>query len=98
MSEPEIILDKLIFELGPDRGYSCRAHYLIRPKDEALVEVLKDGNPLRCFRFPAYKIWNIAAHFSDIVDSELAGESGGYQMAAWDGIQGAIVLLPKEAP
>jgi len=30
--------------------------------------VTKDEKPFREFLFPAYKIWNIAAHIRDIVD------------------------------
>lgn len=77
---------------GPDRGYTVKASYLKEPrKGDALIEIFKDGQPLRAFLFPAYKIWNIAAHFSDIVDGEVAGNASGYEMAAWNGISGAII-------
>ncbi len=95
----KIEIESLAFEgpkAGPDRGYTVKASYLKEPKGEALIEIFKDAKPLRAFLFPAYKVWNIAAHFSDIVDGEIAGNSNGYEMAAWDGISGAIVLLPKE--
>jgi hypothetical protein len=86
--QPEI--EKLAFESKePDRGYTCRANYLKPPHDSnALVEVFKDGQPVRSFLFPAYKIWNIAAHFGDIVDSEIAKDAHGYELAAWNGITG----------
>lgn len=91
-------IEKIAFESkAPDRGYTCRASYLEKPNDgNALIEILKDGEPLRKFLFPAYKIWNIAAHFSDIVDGEIAGSSRGYEMAAWDGIQGATFIIPDK--
>lgn len=54
-----------------DRGYTARASYLKEPHDEALIEIFKDGAIVRSFHFPAYKVWNIAAHFSDLVDSEI---------------------------
>lgn len=94
----ESIIESIAFESkSPDRGFTLKASYLKPPRDsDALVEVLRDGKPLRAFFFPAYKIWNIAAHFSDIVDGEIAGDSHGYEMAAWDGISNAIVLIPKE--
>lgn len=83
----------------PDRGYTVRASYLKAPhQGDALIEVFKDGSLVRHFLFPAYKIWNIQAHFSDIVDSEIEESTRGYEMAAWNGIDGAMVLVPKEEP
>jgi hypothetical protein len=81
----EIVIDKLAYESPEDRGYSVKASYLSEPKGEALIEIFKGGEKLRWFLFPAYKVWNIAAHFSDIVDSEIAGNKVGYDMAAWTG-------------
>lgn len=96
------LIEKVAFEgpkSGPDRGYTVKASYLLEPhKGDALIEVFKDGNRVRHFLFPAYKIWNIAAHFSDIVDSEIENDSRGYQMAAWNGIEGAVVIAPKAEP
>jgi len=76
-------IDKLAFESKePDRGYTVRASYLKEPDArDALVEIFKDGKPLRQFRFPAYKVWNIAAHFRDIVDGEIEKSASGYEMA-----------------
>ena len=87
-------IDKIAFESKqPDRGYTARASYLKPPYNgNALIEILKDGKPLRSFMFPAYKIWNIAAHFSDIVDGEIENNAHGYEMAAWDGISGATII------
>ena len=51
-----------------DRGYNVKAFYLEEPKDEDLIQITKDGEILLEFLFPAYKIWNIAAQFKDIVD------------------------------
>lgn len=97
----KIEIESVAFEgpkSGPDRGYTVKASYLKEPNArDALIEIFKDGKPLRAFLFPSYKIWNIAAHFHDIVDGEIAGNSNGYELAAWDGISGAIVLLPKPA-
>lgn len=81
---------------APDRGYTCKASYLKEPHaGDALIEIFKDGQPLRQFLFPAYKVWNIAAHFPDIVDGEIEESSRGYQMAAWNGIEGATFFVPK---
>lgn len=69
-----------------DRNYNVKAFYLEEPKGEALIQITKDGKSLREFLFPAYKIWNIAAHFEDIVDSEFESGVGGYIMASSTGI------------
>ena len=87
MSGTKIEVEKVAFDNAdsPDRGYTVKASYLIAPKGDALIEIFKDGEPLRWFLFPAYKVWNIAAHFHDIVDSEIAGDKVGYDAAAWTG-------------
>ena len=70
----------------PDRGFTVKAFYLCEPNNgDALIEVYREGEPYRRFLFPAYKIWNIAAHFSDIVDGEIAGDFSGYDLAGWTG-------------
>ena len=84
-------IEKVAFEgpKTPDRGYTMRVSYLKKPNNgNALVEVFKDGAAIRCFLFPAYKIYNLQAHFSDIVDGEIKNNTKGYEMAAWDGISG----------
>lgn len=80
-------IDKTAFESKePNRGFTLKASYLKEPhRADALVEVRKDGGLLREFLFPAYKIWNLAAHFDDIIDGELEGNNSGYQAAAWTG-------------
>jgi len=81
----------------PYKGYTVTAWYLKKPNDgDAVFEIYKDGQLLRQCKFPAYKIWNIAAHFNDIVDGEIEESTKGYQMAAWDGISGAIFINPEE--
>jgi hypothetical protein len=71
----------------PDRGYAVRAQYLKKPNDgDALIEIFKDGAVIRSFKYPAYRIWNIAAHFSDIVDGEIEKHDGGYRAADWNGL------------
>ena len=101
-----VIVDTVAFDSSKDadytarmHGYSVKASYLKEPrKGDALIEIFKDGKPLRAFLFPAYKIYNIAAHFGDIVDGELRGDSHGYQMAAWNGIENAIFFIPETQP
>ena len=89
--------DKVAFENldKPDRGYAVRATYTKPPHNgDALIEIFRHGEVLRRFLFPAYKIYNIAAHFTDIVDGELENNPSGYRMAAWDGISGAVFIDP----
>ena len=91
--------EKPVFEIE-DRGFTCRAWYLEdtpESKGDALVEISFGGTVLRTFEWPAYKIWNIAAHFSDIVDGELSktDQERGYRMAAWNGISGAVLYDPS---
>ncbi len=71
----------------PDRGYTMRVSYLKPPASaNALVEVMKDKVVVRKFLFPAYKIYNLQAHFGEIVDSEIEKNDNGYRQAAWCGI------------
>lgn len=66
-------LDKLeelpVFDLT-DRGYRVRVWRLTDPKD-ALVEFDHGVENLRKYLIPAYKMWNVAAHFNDMVDAEI---------------------------
>ena len=81
------IKEKLVFE-GPKesyKGFTVKAWYL-KDSADALVEIYKGDVMTREFLFPAYKIWNISAHFEDIVDGELENSDKGYRMAAWTGI------------
>ena len=74
---------KPIFDIK-DRGFRVRAWYL-KEKPNALVKITKnDGKLHRRFKWPAYKIFNIAAHFQDIVDGELEKTNdklSGYRIA-----------------
>jgi hypothetical protein len=90
-----VVIDKLAFEGpkgGPDRGFCIKAFYLSEPSGDALVEITRDGQPYRRFLYPAYKVWNLAAHFSDIVTGEIDGSFAGYSLAGWTGF---IVIMPR---
>lgn len=89
-------IDSIVFESKqPERGYTVKASYLKAPHSaDALVEIFKDGQPLREFLFPAYKVWNIAAHFRDIVDGEIEQSARGYEAAASNGIEGIVLIAP----
>ena len=92
-----VTIEKIVFELEARESgivFAMKAYYLKPPHNgDALVEIFKDGKPYKRFLFPAYKIWNIGAHWHDIVDSELAGNRQGYDLAGWDGFQ---VIEPQE--
>lgn len=80
----------------PDRGYTIRASYLKKPHDaDALIEVMKDGQPLRRFLFPAYKIYNLQAHFRDIVDGEIENSARGYEMASLGAQRNPEQVMPN---
>jgi len=73
-----------------DRGFNVKAwdlENIEQSKGDALIEICYQEKLIRQFLFQAYKIWNIAAHFNDIVDGELSktDKERGYRMAAWTG-------------
>ena len=92
-----------LFDLD-DRGFNVKAWYVENIEDskgDALVELSYNGEIVKELIFPAYKIYNIAAHFSDIVDSEINNDERGYAIAASNGLGGFaevvdITNLPKE--
>ena len=89
-------IEKIAYETHLDRGYQARASYLKKPNNgDALIEILKDGTILRSFLFPAYKIWNIAAHFNEIVDSEIANNLDGYEVVASTGLESLYARKTK---
>lgn len=89
-----ITIEKQAFSSPADRGFTVIAWYLKEPSGgDALIEMFKDGEPYRRFLYPAYKIWNIAAHFADIVTSEIEGNMEGYDLAGWTGFS---VIRPVE--
>jgi hypothetical protein len=82
-----------------DRGFNVKAWYLKdteTSKGDALIEVSYNNKIIRKFLFPAYKIYNIAAHFSDIVDGELSKDekTRGYAIAASSGLGGFAPIQP----
>jgi hypothetical protein len=89
-------IEKIAFEGPniPDRGYTMRVSYLEKPDHlNALVQLFKDGIEVRKFLWPAYKTYNLQAHFSEIVDSEIEQNGNGLNSAGWCGI--GPVLIQK---
>jgi hypothetical protein len=99
MTGPIYEIDKVAFETPHDRGFFARASYLKAPDNgDALIEIFFEGKKLREFFFPAYKIWNVAAHLSDIVDGELENSGRGYSMAASTGFDSPHIVLEPAFP
>ena len=74
-----------------DRGFNAKAWHLkntAESKGDSLIQISYNGQLLREFLFPSYKIWNIPAHFKDIVDGELSKDdkARGYRIAASTGL------------
>lgn len=87
---------KLIFErLVAYKGYNIKAWDICGNKTETLIEIFKDNKVIRTFTYPSYKIYNLQAHFEDIINYEMWLKlptcvrsqrfSNGYQMASWNG-------------
>uniref|UniRef100_A0A6M3J6V1 Uncharacterized protein n=1 Tax=viral metagenome TaxID=1070528 RepID=A0A6M3J6V1_9ZZZZ len=86
----DIVRDKVAFD-QEHRGYRFVATYLSQPKGDALVEIFKDGTCIKDTLWPAYKIWNIAAHADDIVNDLEAG----LQEAGATGFGGNVYVPPS---
>jgi hypothetical protein len=90
----DIAIEKQAFSSPADRGFTAKAWYLKEPNaGDALIEVFRNGEPYRRFLYPACKIWNIAAHFGDIVTSEIESNMESYDLAGWTGFS---VIRPVE--
>jgi len=88
--------EETVFDIN-ERGFNIKAYYLknseeLGIKGEALVEVTYNNKVVRRILWPAYKIWNIAAHAHDIVDAELSmdDKERGYSIAGSDGLGGNV--------
>jgi len=53
------------------KNYSVTAYYLGEKNPDAKIVIKKDNKPYKDFLYPGYKIWNISAHFSEMVEKEL---------------------------
>jgi len=82
-----IIKGKIAFDFI-ENNYRFVATYLTEPKGDALIEIYKDSNLIKEFLFPAYKIWNIQVHSSDIIDGLEKKSDEGLFIAGSDGLGG----------
>jgi len=64
---------------------------------DALITIRRGNETVRELKFPAYKVYNIAAHANDIVDGLLEESDRGLQIAGSDGLGGeAMTPLGEE--
>ncbi len=59
---------KAVFDISL-RGYRIRAFYRGEKDQNADIQIDKGEEPFKSFEYPAYRIWNLAAHFDDIVNN-----------------------------
>ena len=77
-----------------DRDYRIRAYWGTKA-NYARVTIHKGKELCKKFRYPAYKIFNLAAHFRDIVDGlEAENARRGFEIAGSDLLGGHV--MPKE--
>lgn len=89
-----------LFDIN-DRNFNVKAWYLKNDEKlnicgDALIELRYKNKLVRKLIYPAYKIFNIATHFRDIVDGELSKseKERGYLIAGSDGLGGCVT--PRE--
>lgn len=54
--------------------FKMRAYYDDVIGQDAIVHVTRNGVPFNTYKYPAYRIWNLAAHFTDAVERHLRDE------------------------
>jgi len=84
---------KLAFEHSY-KNFTIKAFWGDEPDAEIII--LKDNKKFRVFSYPAYKVFNLAAHFEDIVEGELENSDRGYRIAGSTGLGGCIMPRPIE--
>ena len=84
MSEQKTAYDTMI------KGYRFVATYV--SAGSADIVISKDGNVLKSFTIPAYKIWNIAAHADDII----ADIEDGLAIALSTGLGGQVGIITHD--
>ncbi len=95
-----IVKDKIAFDIEQklEKNYRFIATYLIEPKGEALIEIYRDEKLIKEFLFPAYKIWNIAAHAEYIIKGLEQESEIGLQIAGSDGLGGNSYIPTNKIP
>ena len=90
----KVVVEKLAFESPEINGHKISAWYLKEPDGDCLVRVTQGENLLQEFLYPAYKVWNLAAHADEIVASEIEKNMEGYRHAGSDGFGGGVMPRP----
>mgnify|MGYP001561851581 CR=1 FL=1 len=72
-AECERPVKELAYRVDDPRGFSVAAFY-VGGEQNARIIITRCGKTFREFDYPAYRIWNIAAHFTEIVDDILRVE------------------------
>lgn len=78
------------------KGFTVQMFWGDGPDARGVITRDEDGKQLQQFTYPAYKIFNIQAHWSDIVEGELNNSDSGWLMAGSDGLGGGV--MPKATP
>jgi hypothetical protein len=78
------------------KGFVAEAYWGDGP--DARVIVTRDGQPFKEFKYPAYKIFNIQAHWMDIVEGELVNSDAGYRIAGSDMLGGCVIPQKEVKP
>jgi len=90
-----IVRDHVAFNIE-NGEYRFVATYLTEPVNQAVIEVFKAGEIVRSFLWPAYKIWNIAAHADDIARGLESGSDEGLKIAGDTGFGGNVYQEQRE--
>lgn len=86
----KLLNEKLAFTRKNDyKGFNIKAFW--GNGADARIELIRDGNLYKEFLYPAYKIFNISAHFEDIVDGILNGNDSGFRVAGSTGLGGSVM-------
>jgi hypothetical protein len=93
MNPETVVRDKVAFDIT-EHGYRFVATYLTEPKGDALIEIFRGEELVRSALWPAYKIWNIAAHTPDIA----ADLDEGLTVAGSNGLGGNCSVAPHAGP
>lgn len=86
-----------LFITSPYRGYRIAAE-----KDDeipaATIRIIDAGDAtVQEFKCWAYKVYNFGAHSTEIIDSFIAGNTDGHEVAASPLIgPGAVLIAPRE--
>lgn len=77
-----------------NRGYRIMVYWGESP--DSKVTIHKGDELFKEFEYPAYKVFNLLAHFPDIVDGIISDEiEKGFDFAGSDGLGGCV--MPREA-